>query len=312
MPATVFAERIGWQRGMTILKERVRELRLAYLPADPVSRTTYQPGRAGPVRPVVPGRGRPARLWAGRLVLVLVSGYSRAITARVLLSKNTWYLIDGHCQLLSTWDCARMLVWTTRPVSAASTSELAAFAGLLATKMCRPGDSEAKGLIERANGWPPVRTPLLWPQRLQPPAHSLAGRHQRVHRLLATRPVDRWEAEKAGMLALLPVDPPVWWRFATRIGRDHWRHPRDSDCVSGNLHRPKRYHRGLQRVFYTSAIISIRNCAESRRFYDRKRAEGKRHTQAVLALARRRVKVLWALLRDGRYYQAIPPVTTAA
>ncbi|MGW6791577.1 IS110 family transposase [Streptomyces chartreusis] len=88
--------------------------------------------------------------------------------------------------------------------------------------------------------------------------------------------------------------------------------PRDSGRVSGNLHRPKRYHRGLQRVFYTSALISIRCCDESRRFYDRKRAEGKRHTQAVLALARRRVNVLWALLRDGRCYQPIPPVTTAA
>ena len=74
--------------------------------------------------------------------------------------------------------------------------------------------------------------------------------------------------------------------------------PRDSGRISGNLHRPKRYHRGLQRVFYTSALISIRCCPESRRFYDRKRAEGKRHTQAVLALARRRVNVLWALLRD--------------
>ncbi len=85
--------------------------------------------------------------------------------------------------------------------------------------------------------------------------------------------------------------------------------PRDSGRISGNLHRPARYHRGLQRVFYTSALISIRCCEESRRFYDRKRAEGKRHVQAVLALARRRVNVLWALLRDGRCYQLTPPVT---
>jgi len=84
--------------------------------------------------------------------------------------------------------------------------------------------------------------------------------------------------------------------------------PRDS----GNLHRPRRYHRGLQRVFYTSALISIRNCDASRRFYERKRAEGKRHTQAVLALARRRVNVLWALIRDGRCYQRELPVTAAA
>ncbi|MFE6946694.1 IS110 family RNA-guided transposase, partial [Streptomyces chartreusis] len=63
--------------------------------------------------------------------------------------------------------------------------------------------------------------------------------------------------------------------------------PRDSGTVSGNLHRPRRYHRGLQRVFFTSALVSIRTCEESRQFYNRKRAEGKRHTQAVLALARR-------------------------
>lgn len=44
MPVTVIAERIGWERGLTILRERVRELRPAYLPVDPVSRTVYQPG----------------------------------------------------------------------------------------------------------------------------------------------------------------------------------------------------------------------------------------------------------------------------
>ncbi|WP_445402938.1 IS110 family transposase [Streptomyces sp. LE64] len=88
--------------------------------------------------------------------------------------------------------------------------------------------------------------------------------------------------------------------------------PRDSGNVSGNLHRPRRYHRGLQRVFYTSALISIRSCEESRRFYERKRAEGKRHTQAFLALARRRVNVLWALIRDGQRFQRELPVTVAA
>jgi hypothetical protein len=50
--------------------------------------------------------------------------------------------------------------------------------------------------------------------------------------------------------------------------------PRDSGRISGNFHRPKRYHRGLQRVFYYSAINSIRWSDESQRFYTRKRAEG--------------------------------------
>ncbi|TDT97271.1 transposase IS116/IS110/IS902 family protein [Streptomyces sp. 846.5] len=88
--------------------------------------------------------------------------------------------------------------------------------------------------------------------------------------------------------------------------------PRDSGKTSGNLHRPQQYHRGLQRVFYTSALISIRCDPNSRRFYDRKRAEGKRHTQAVIALARRRVNVFWALIRDRRCYQVAPPVTAVA
>jgi hypothetical protein len=41
----------------------------------------------------------------------------------------------------------------------------------------------------------------------------------------------------------------------------------------------------------------------SRAFYERKRAEGKRHTQAVIALARRRVNVLWAMLRDETTFE---------
>ncbi|MFE1835276.1 IS110 family RNA-guided transposase [Streptomyces sviceus] len=88
--------------------------------------------------------------------------------------------------------------------------------------------------------------------------------------------------------------------------------PRDSGKISGNLHRPRRYNRRLQRVFYISALFSIRYCEDSRRFYERKRAEGKRHVQAVLALARRRVNVLWALLRDGRTYEAKPPTPRTA
>src|SRR6516162_1552597 len=44
MPATVIAERIGWERGLTVLKDRVRELRPAYLPPDPASRTSYAAG----------------------------------------------------------------------------------------------------------------------------------------------------------------------------------------------------------------------------------------------------------------------------
>jgi transposase len=43
MPATVIAERIGWTRGLTVLRERIAELRSVYLPTDPASRTGYEP-----------------------------------------------------------------------------------------------------------------------------------------------------------------------------------------------------------------------------------------------------------------------------
>lgn len=87
--------------------------------------------------------------------------------------------------------------------------------------------------------------------------------------------------------------------------------PRDSGRITGNLHRPRRYSRRLLRVFYLSALVSIRCCPASRAYYDRKRTEGKKHIQAILALARRRLNVLWALLRDGTTYQPVPAATAA-
>ncbi|MFC9635807.1 IS110 family transposase [Streptomyces mirabilis] len=88
--------------------------------------------------------------------------------------------------------------------------------------------------------------------------------------------------------------------------------PHDSGKVSGNLRRPRSYHRRLQRVFYQSAMTSVSCDPNSRAFYARKRKEGKSHVQAVLALARRRVNVLWALIRDRRRYEVLPPVVAAA
>lgn len=83
--------------------------------------------------------------------------------------------------------------------------------------------------------------------------------------------------------------------------------PKDSGRISGNMRRPHRYHRRLLRVFYLSAQVAARCCPTSRAFYERKRSEGKSHKQAVLALARRRLDVLWALIRDKRTFTLEPP-----
>lgn len=81
--------------------------------------------------------------------------------------------------------------------------------------------------------------------------------------------------------------------------------PRDSGRISGNMRRPHRYHRRLLRVFYLSAQIAARFCPASKAFYDRKRAECKSHKQAILA--RRRLDLLWALIRDHRTFTTEPP-----
>ena len=78
---------------------------------------------------------------------------------------------------------------------------------------------------------------------------------------------------------------------------------RDSGKRVGNHRRMRGGNKTLKRVFYQSAFASLRGSPESRTFYDRKRAEGKRHTQALIALARRRVNVVWAMLRDGSTYE---------
>jgi transposase len=78
---------------------------------------------------------------------------------------------------------------------------------------------------------------------------------------------------------------------------------RDSGKRTGQSRRMRGGNKVLKRVFYQSAFASLRSAPESRAFYDRKRAEGKRHTQALIALARRRVNVLWAMLRDGTTFE---------
>ncbi|WP_406197970.1 IS110 family transposase [Streptomyces europaeiscabiei] len=88
--------------------------------------------------------------------------------------------------------------------------------------------------------------------------------------------------------------------------------PRDSGRRTGNFHRPKRYSRRLRRVFYMSAQTSMTREGPNRDFYLKKRGEGCKHVQAVIALARRRASVLWALLRDNRVFTSSPPVAQAA
>ena len=109
------------------------------------------------------------------------------------------------------------------------TEAMNAFRGTLGIKViqCRPADPEAKGLVERANGY--LETSFLPGRGFSGPAEFnsqlaewLERANQRRHRRLNCRPSERWAADRAAMLELPPVAPVTGWRSTTRLPRDHY------------------------------------------------------------------------------------------
>jgi transposase len=242
MPATVIAERIGWTRSSTVLKDRVRELRPVYLPPDPASRTAYAAGEVAQcdlwfpdvTLPVGFGQTRSA----SRLpVLVMVTGYARWLAARLLPSRVAEDLFAGWWQLLAQLGAVpRVLVWDgegavgqRRRRQTVLTQQAHGFRGVLGAKIlvCDPGDPEAKGLVERANGY--LGTSFLPGRSFASPtdfnaqlADWLALVNQRQRRVLGCAPADRIQADRAAMLPLPPVAPVTGWQASLRLPRDHY------------------------------------------------------------------------------------------
>jgi transposase len=242
MPATVIAERIGWTRGLTVLKDRVRELRPAYLPPDPASRTAYAAGEVAQCDLWFPAITLPVGFGqvrtATRLpVLVMVTGYARWLAARLLPSRVAEDLFVGWWQLIEgLGGVPRVLVWDgegavgqRRRRQTVLTEQAHGFRGVLGAKVlvCDPGDPEAKGLVERANGY--LGTSFLPGRSFASPADFNAQLadwlvlvNQRRRRVLGCPPTDRIEADRAGMLPLPPVAPVTGWRSSLRLPRDHY------------------------------------------------------------------------------------------
>ncbi len=242
MPATVIAERIGWTHGITVFKERVALLRPAYLPPDPASRTAYAAGELTQndfwfpdvTIPVGFGQVRTAKQLP---VLTMVSGYARWLSALLIPSRAAQDLFAGWWQLLQgLGGVPGLLVWDGegavgrhRRGGSELTGECQAFRGTLATKVyvCKPADPEAKGLVERANGY--LETSFLPGRTFACPADFnaqlqewLAVVNTRTRRALGCAPTDRIAADRAGMLALPPVPPATGWRSSLRLPRDHY------------------------------------------------------------------------------------------
>jgi len=242
MPATVIAERIGWTRGLTVLKERVRELRPVYLPPDPASRTVYAAGEVAQCDLWFPDLTLPVGFGQTRTatklpVLVMVTGYARWLSARLLPSRAAEDLFAGWWQLLQgLGGVPRVLVWDgegavgqRRRRQTVLTEQAHGFRGVLGAKIwiCDPGDPEAKGLVERANGY--LETSFLPGRSFSSPADFnaqlgdwLALVNQRTRPVLGCAPADRIDADRAAMLPLPPVAPITGWRSSLRLPRDHY------------------------------------------------------------------------------------------
>lgn len=87
---------------------------------------------------------------------------------------------------------------------------------------------------------------------------------------------------------------PVTHRSGTSIRGEH-------PARTGN--------RKLKRAFFLAAFAALSDPV-NRAYYDKKRAEGKKHNAALICLARRRCDVLFAMLRDKTLYQE--PTSRAA
>lgn len=103
----------------------------------------------------------------------------------------------------------------------------------------------------------------------------------------------------AGHLAAYAGIAPVTRRSGKSIRGEH-------PARSGN--------KQLKNALFRSAWVASNCDPESAAYYQRKRAQGKKHNAAIISLARRRCDVIFAMLKTGSLYQPRNPaeVTLAA
>lgn len=239
MPASVIAERIGWERGMTVLRDRVGELRPLYRLPDPSQRTTYLPGELAqfdlwqPNVPIPVGFGQAAKLWT----VVGVAGFSRLIGGWMVPSRAGHDVLAGMLSVFGQFGgVPRKVVWDQegcigrlRGGRQELTAEFSSFRGGLGmgAVLVGPNDPEAKGVVERANGY--LETSFLPGRSFEDVAdfnRQLSGwlrrANQRIHGTTRQRPSEAIFEDRGAMMAFPPVLPDPARRFSIRLPRDHY------------------------------------------------------------------------------------------
>lgn len=235
MPATVIAERIGWEHSLTILKDRIRQIRPEYVGIDPADRLVHRPGQAAqmdlwfPATRIPTGHGDAAIL----PVLVMTLTFSRFLSAMMIPSRQAGDLLAGMWTLISAIGMvSKTLVWDRESAIGGKgkvTDPAAMFAGTLGTKivLAPPRDPEFKGMTERNNQY--LETSFLPGREFASPADFndqlrlwLPKANSRTVRSLHGRPLDFLDADRAAMTVLPPVAPQVGLSSRVRLGRDYY------------------------------------------------------------------------------------------
>jgi len=236
MPATVLAERVGWDGSDSWFRKRVADLRPGFRPVDPADRLVYVPGDQMqcdlwfPPAKIPLGYGQ----WGSPPVLVMVASFSRFAGGIMLPSRSTGDLLTGTWSLIRDQFQAvpKRLIWDNE-AGIGRRGKLAdgvtGFQGTLATRFVqlKPFDPESKGIVERMNGF--METSFLPGRTFSSPADFnmqlagwLEGANSRRHATLKARPVDLWREDRANMVILPPVDPLIGLRGQSRLGRDYY------------------------------------------------------------------------------------------
>jgi hypothetical protein len=235
MPATVLAERVGWEGSIRWFRDNVKRLRPEVRPPDPADRIIWAPGDAAQCDLWFPPRKIPLEDGTARLlpVLVITAAHSRFITGRMIPTRKTEDLLLGTWELIQQLGrVPRRLIWDNEPGIGRGQRRaegVTSFMGTLATRLVLlpPKDPESKGLVERRNGWfetsfMPGRTfgsPLDFNDQF---TDWLTRANARVVRTIKAAPVDLIDADRAAMLPLPPIPLHLGWRNKIRLGRDYY------------------------------------------------------------------------------------------
>ena len=273
----------GYAGGKTITDDYVREVRPFFVEQRTFQHTVYRPGDVvqfdlwQPKREIPVGYGQTRKGY----VVVGALGFSRVGAGALVFSKEAPDVLWGMWRCLGRFGALpeRLVVDREGCLHAGGGRPSAEFAGLcgqlsVGWRILDPGDCQAKGLIERLQGF--IETSFE-------PGRSFANEldfqgqldrwfderaNVRLHRTLRERPVDRLERERQALRALPEPGPDLDRRIVLRVPPQPYVHvDRNDYSLQPRLVGRRVEVRVCQREIVAVALDSGELAAKHRRVY---------------------------------------------